>query len=196
VGEEVLGLARHAWAQAGNTSLEGITVTVRGEGREVSDTTGPSGDFTVPDAPTGEVDLVFDRDGCQGALPLGSVVSHSTITLADVAFSCASGSGAASLSVGSIAESFDGVVRDDAPADAKLCVRVGNDQRTRRIAFGNASVLDRSGRPTTTADVDDNDLLDVQGRRSGAGNTFSFDATRVQIVDENVQDACDDDPLT
>ena len=81
LGEHVLGFARPAYAQARDTSLGGITVIVRGGGREVSDLTDSSGGFVVSDAPTGEVSVLFRRGSCEGSLPIGGVVSTSTLTL-------------------------------------------------------------------------------------------------------------------
>src|SRR2546425_1521747 len=113
LGEHVLGFARPAYAQARDTSLGGITVIVRGGGREVSDLTDSSGGFVVSDAPTGEVTVLFRRGSCEGSLPIGGVVSTSTLTLVGVSFLCSPGSDVAAVSLTELGERFNGVTREN-----------------------------------------------------------------------------------
>jgi hypothetical protein len=122
-------------------------------------------------------------------------VSRGTITLTDVSFVCTDGDGNASP--GEISEIFQGVGRDDPEnGEMRVCTRVGSDERSRTVPTTGALVQDPDGATTTEAALRENDLLEIEGSRSGAGNTFSFDTNRIRILDRDVRDVCDDDPLT
>ena len=193
VGENLVGLARTAYAQVIDTSVDGVTVVVRGGGREVSDLTGTSGDFVVTNAPTGDVDVIFRRGGCEATLPLGNVISNSTITLQDADFSCPSGSGTGTIdAAGGIFETMQGVIRndDDPETEVTLCVRQGNDDRDRDVDFSEANLEDEDGRSTSFAAFRTNDLVEVSGERSGSGDGFDFITDLIRLRDRDVRDDC------
>ncbi|MGH7823106.1 MAG: hypothetical protein ACREQ9_25380 [Candidatus Binatia bacterium] len=192
---EVVGLVRVAHAQGSDTSLDGILVIARSGGRETSGITASSGDFFLSSAPTGDVTILFRRGGCEASVPIGSVASNSTITLSDVSFVCTGNSGNASID--EISEIFAGVARDDVDAGSvRVCVRVGSDDRTRTVSTQGAIVQDESGDTTTDAAIREDDLLEIEGNRSDAGNSFTLDTERIRILDRDVRDVCDDDPFT
>lgn len=163
-------------------------------GREASDVTDASGSFSLGNAPTGEVTVVFRDGDCEASFPLGGVISNSTITLSDVSFLCADDPGSATPT--SISETFRGVARDNPGDEATLCVRVGSDDRNRTVPLDGAAIEDENGQPITAAALEENDLLEVTGDRSTTGSSFSFATDTVRIVDRDVEDVCDDDPFT
>jgi hypothetical protein len=192
LGESVIGLARNAYAQSLDVSRGGITVVVRGGGREVSDLTDASGSFVVSDAPTGDVVVLFRRGSCEASLPVGGVLSSSTITLSGVSFLCASGS--ATATVNAVGESFAGVLRGDpAPserADVNLCVRRGDNDVERHVNMDSAAFQGDSGNAIEFGALDGLDLVQVDGGRSGAGETFTFTASNVRVTRHDVKDDC------
>ena len=192
VGENLIGLARTAYAQVTDSSVDGITVIARGQGREVSDLTGAGGDFIITDAPTGDIDIVLRRGGCEGTLPLGNVISNSSITLEDVDFNCPSGTGTGLVDPSGIFETLQGVIRneDDPESEVTLCVRQGDDDRDRDIDFTSASLEDEGGDSTSFSSFRDNDLVEVSGERSGSGDSFDFNADLVRLRDRDVRDDC------
>jgi len=191
LGEEILGFARPAHAQATDTTLGGITVIARGDGREVSDLTDSSGRFTISDAPTGEVTIVMRRGSCEGSLPIGGVISTSTLTLVDASFTCNGSVG--DVTVADIGESFVGVTRDE-PSDrtqVRLCTRVGSDDVLRSVSVPlSATIVDSGGGPATFSDIRQHDELQIDGFRSASGDSFAFDTQRVQIQQHDVTDEC------
>ena len=190
--EELIGFARPAYAQTPDNTLGGITVIVRGGGRELSDLTDNSGNFRIDDAPTGEVTVLFRRGSCQGALPIGGVVSSATMTLSGVSFVCTPGSDVGTVTFGSLEEHFLGVTRDN-PSDAtnvRLCTRVGNDDVLRTVDLSHASVFDTNGNAATFGDIAEHDRLLIDGFRNAPGDTFTYDAHRVDIQEHNVTDEC------
>jgi len=189
--EDVLGLARPALA-ATDTTLGGITVIARGGGRELSDLTDSAGGFQIVDAPTGEVTIIFRRGSCEGSLPIGGVISSSTLTLSGVGFVCNPGSNVGNVTFGSLAERFTGVVRDDPPAqnNLRLCTRVGSDDVLRSISALSASVTDSAGNPTTFSAVTQHDQLLINGFRSGADDNFTYNTQSLTIQERNVTDEC------
>jgi len=193
LGEELLGFARTALAQVSDTSLGGITVIARGDGREVSDLTDSSGRFTITDAPTGEVTMVFRRGSCEGSLPIGGVISTSTLTLVSASFVCSSGSDVGTVTVADLGESFVGVTREQ-PSDrsqVRLCTRVGNDDVTRSVSAPvSATIVDSGGGPATFSDIQKHDQLQIDGFRSAPGDSFGFDTQRIQIQQRDVTDQC------
>lgn len=186
LGETLLGFARTAYAQAPDTSLGGITVIVRGGGREVSDLTDASGAFVVGNAPTGDVVVLFRRGSCEAEVPLGGVLSNSTITLAGATFDCGT------ATVGAVGESFSGVLREDPddPADVRLCVRRGDDDVERRVDMEGAAITGDSGNSIRFSALDFHDLVEISGSRSGAGETFTFDTASVHVARHEVRDDC------
>lgn len=192
LGEHVLGVARAAYAQTRDSSLGGITVIVRGQGREVSDLTNDSGGFTVADAPTGDVEVIMRRGSCEASLPLGRVISSSFITLFDTDFSCPDGSNSGAISVAGIAERFVGVTREDPDdrADVRLCVREGDNDQLRSVDVRGAVFDDEDGRPIDFGDLDLHDLVEIDGDRSGPGRGFDFATISVRIADHDVRDDC------
>jgi hypothetical protein len=192
LGENVVGLARTVYAQTTDTSLGGITVIARGDGREVSDLTDSSGGFVIADAPTGDVAVIFRRGACEASLPLGNVLSNSTIVLEDTDFGCPAGSNAGTADAGGIFESFVGVIRNenDPESAVTLCVRQGSDDRDRDVDLSDARLEDENGRSTSFASFRDNDLVQVSGERIGAGDAFEFFADVVSLEDRDVTDQC------
>jgi len=191
LGESVLGFARSAYAQAQDGSLGGITVIVRGEGREVSDLTATTGNFVVIDAPTGDTTVLFRRGGCEASMPLGDVISNSSVILADTSFVCTGSSG--TVSPGDVSEQFEGVIRDtpDDPADVDLCVRHGDNDDNRSISVFGADIEDQAGFTSSFADLERHDLVQVTGLRADPENDSPFDTIAVQIVRRNVTDDCE-----
>lgn len=191
LGEEFLGFARPAYAQARNTSLGGITAIARGQGREVSDLTDSSGNFTMSNAATGDVTMVFRRGSCEGSAPLNAVISNASLTIAHVTFSCPVGSDAGNVGLANISESFAGVMRDDPdnPNDVRLCVRAGNEDANRHISTQGATVRGQEGNPTSFGSLARLDLLQVTGVRDD-GAPFLLDTQDVQIIKRGVRDDC------
>jgi hypothetical protein len=191
LSDTLLGFARSAYAQTRDSSLGGITVIARGGGREVSDLTDSAGGFVVSNAPTGDIQLVLRRGSCEGSIPFGGLVSNSTLTLSDMHFGCPAGSDAGSLSVTGVSETFVGVVRDANHAnDVELCVREGDNDVTRHTDMSGAAFEDPSGAQTSFDDVHQHDQVVVSGDRSGAGNSFTFAASNVQVQRHDVRDDC------
>ena len=191
LGETLVGLARPAYAQPRDAKLGGITVIARGGGREVSELTDSAGGFVVSNAPTGDIQLVLRRGSCEGSIPLGGVISSSTLTLSDVHFACAAGSDAGKVSVAGVSETSVGVVRDAKHAgDVQLCVREGDEDVSRTNDMRGATFEDPSGALTSFDDVHQRDQVVVSGERSGAGNSFTFGASNVQVQRHDVRDEC------
>jgi hypothetical protein len=177
---------------ASDTTLGGITVIARGSGRELSALTDTNGGFQITDTPTGTVTVVFRRGTCEGSIDMGGVISNSTLNLIGVGFTCAPGSSAGAVTVADVGERFEGVTRDD-PTDqsaVRLCTRVGNDDVLRTTSFVGASFFDIGGSSTTFAAIDQHDLLQIDGFRSGPGTNFTFSSQRVQIMEHDVTDEC------
>ena len=177
---------------AADSSVTGITVVARGQGRDVSDLTGADGDFVITDVPTGDINVVLQRGGCEGTLPLGNVISNSTITLEDVGFTCPGGTGAGLVDPAGTFEVLQGVIRnDDDPENAvTLCVRQGDDDRDRDIDFETAALQDEGGSSTSFASFRTLDLVEVSGERIGTGDGFDFHADLIRLRDRDVRDDC------
>ena len=183
---------RTAHAQIPDTTLGDITVTVVSN-RERTDITDANGQFVLFDAPTGETTVIFRRGGCQASFPISAVVSGSTITLTNVNFQCNE------ATPDNIHETFRAVLRDEPSGtgdDLDLCVRVGDDQRLRSAFGGGAVYRGANGETRSFDDLEDDDLLEIDGDRSGFGAPDSFFVEQVRILERNVNDPCDDDPLT
>ena len=136
--------------------------------------------------------MLFRRGSCEGSLPIGGVVSTSTLTLVGVSFLCSPGSDVAAVSLADLGERFNGVSRDN-PSDqtqVRLCTRVGSDDVLRTISMEGADIVDTGGAATTFADLEEHDLLQIDGFRSGPGSSFVFDTQRVQVKEHNVTDEC------
>jgi len=194
LGENLLLMARSAYAQTTNTTLGGITVIARGDGREISALTDTNGGFQIANAPTGTVTVVFRRGSCEGSVDMGGVISNSTLNLVGVTFTCAPGSSAGAVTIADVGERFEGVTRDD-PTDqsssaVRLCTRVGNDDVLRTTSFVGASFFDTGGSPSTFGNLDQHDLLQIDGFRSGPGTNFTFSTQRVETLQHDVTDEC------
>ncbi len=188
--ERIPGLVRSAYADA---SLDGITVIARlGNNREVSDVTDASGDFELENAPTGNLALILRRGGCEAALPLDEVPSQSTLVVSAIDFVCTADPGTAVP--GGIAETFLGVLRDNPEnpdADARLCVRVGDDDLTRTVVIGDAPIQNQAGQTINFPALGENDLVEIQGTRPTSGDTNPFVVENVRVLDTNVRDKCE-----
>jgi hypothetical protein len=191
LGEQFLGFARPAHAQVTDTTVGGITVIVRGQGREVSDLTDSAGGFVLTNAPTGDVIVLFRRGSCEGSLPIGAVISNSTLNLIDVDFLC-DGSSVGDVTFADLSERFNGVTRDDPDIESnvRLCTRVGDDDVLRDISAVGADLRNSSGGSIGFGDIEENDLLQIDGFRSDGGSSFTFDTQRIEIVERDVRDEC------
>jgi hypothetical protein len=174
----------------GETSLDGLLVIVRGD-RESTGTTDSLGQFLISNTPTGDIRVIFRRGGCEAGFALDAVTSRSTLILEDVATTCDA------ATVSRITETTEAVLRND-PGSAletlDTCVRVGDDDQRRNVRATGASIFDRST-PATFGDLEDNDRIEVQGLRAGVGPAGTLDASRITILERDVNDPCDDDPF-
>lgn len=174
----------------GDTSLEGLLVVVRGD-REATGTTDALGQFLVTNAPTGDIQVLFRRGGCEAGFPLDAVTSQADFILEDVVTSCAA------AVPDRIFETTQAVLRND-PGSAleilETCVRVGDDDQRRDVSATGASIFD-GPEPASFPELEDNDRIEVQGERASVGPAGTLDASRVTILDRDVNDPCDDDPF-
>lgn len=174
----------------GDTSLGSINVIVRGD-RESNGTTDSLGQFLVTNAPTGNISVLLRRGACEAQIPLDAVTSNASLVLQNIAFNCTT------ATVGRVLETTEAVLRND-PGSAletlETCVRVGDDDQRRDVDADGAAIFDGSS-PTDFADLEDNDRIEVAGERAGVGAAGPLLASSVTILDRDVNDPCDDDPL-
>lgn len=179
-GEEVLGLARRAYAQVTDSSLDGVTVTVSGGAGAASATTDGEGDFEIPGAPTGDVTIGFARGSCRATISLPDVVDGSVLTLHDVAVNCDDGT------VAELDETFQAVLQNKPASpngNLNVCAFGGGGNHVRAVKTKNgADFEDPSGAPATFADLEEGDLIEVTGQRSGVGANSALDASLVKII--------------
>jgi hypothetical protein len=175
---------------AGDGSLGGIVVAVSGDGVSTG-ITDAAGDFRISATPTGNVFVAFRRGACEAGFPLDAVPSRSTIRLTDVDFDCDT------AIPGTILESFQAVLRDrpGSPDDLDTCIRAGRDDRRRNVDGSAAGYELADGRPANFFDLDDDDRLGIDGERTRTGAPGTLLASRIRILERNVNDPCDDDPF-
>lgn len=174
--------------------VSGIVVSAQGDGDDPTNITDSTGSFLLSTAPTGDVNVSFNRGNCNASFVLGAVVSSSSITLSDVAVDCIA---PATATPASISETFQGVIRNNPGANVQLCVRVGSDDRNREsIAISGATqIRDQNNNTIVLGDLEDNDLVELTGSRTATGTVFTYNATSIRIVDRDIEDVCDDVPL-
>lgn len=174
----------------GDTSLDGLLVIVRGD-RESTGTTDSLGQFLVSNAPTGDIQVILRRGGCEAGFDLDAVTSQATLILEGIEATCDT------ATVSRITETTEAVLRNDPGSSLETldtCVRVGDDDQRRNVRATGASIFEGSS-PSSFTELEDNDRLEVQGRRAGPGAAGTLDATRITILERDVNDPCDDDPF-
>jgi len=189
----LFGFAATAHAQNGDVTLDGIIVAIRGGGTESTSVTDANGQFRINRAPTGDVLAIFRRGNCEASLGLNFVPSRSSIVLSNVVFDCDS------VSVAQIQESFEGVLREDPGVPGNnigVCVRTGASDRTRGVNGDDADVDFANGNQGNYENLEGDDRVAIEGERNPSGDAADFDASRIVILERDVQDPCDDDPLT
>lgn len=172
----------------GDTSLGNIVVEVRGDGT-ASTTTDASGNFTVFDAPTGEIELVLRRGACEAAFPIDSVSSRGDLDFVDIVFDCGG------LDFVLVLESFEAILREDADSridPLRACVRVGRNDRTREIDAATATIIDDDDDIGSIGNLDENDRVGIDGDRDGSGRAATFIASEVRVLETDARDPCDD----
>ena len=189
VGEEVVGLARRAYAAAAVDRSPGqITVTVTAGGRQESTMTGNDGNFTVGGAPAGDVDVVFSRGNCTASVPLDDVEAGSTIDLQDVSLDCDR------AHPGKVAETFQAVLRNQPASlhgNLNVCATTNGNPHVRAIDTSSSTQFeDSGGSPIDPSSLKDGDLLDLSGDRAGIGANSTLEATLVKRIGSGDADAC------
>ncbi len=187
IGEEIVGLAKRVYAQATDTSLEGIEVTVSGDGDTVTTTTGVGGTFSLGSAPNGNVIAAFSRDSCAGQIALPDVTTTSTVTLENIVFDCAGARPAR------VSESFQGVARNKPSSQSEslsVCVSSGGSSRTRTVLIQGATFQNDNGNEIPFSDLLAGDRILVTGARQGLGTSSTVDAQVVRILGGGSSDPC------
>lgn len=172
----------------GDTTLGNIVVEVRGDGQS-STTTDSAGNFTVLDAPTGEIELVLRRGACEAVFPIDSVSSRGNLDFVDIVFDCGG------LDFLLVLESFEAILREDADSriePVRACVRVGDDDRTREIDAETATIIDDDDDIGSIGNLDENDRVGIEGDRNGSGRAATFIASEVRVLETDARDPCDD----
>jgi hypothetical protein len=173
LGEELLGLARRAYA-AVDSSLGGVAVTVHRGSSSDDDVTDDGGDFDVPGAPSGDVVVTFHRDNCDASLSLPDVAEGSTVDLRDTTLDCDS------ARPGKIAETFQGVIlnKPSSPnGNLNVCAFGGGGNHTRAVKTNSADFIG-----TSFQDLQEGDLIEATGERAGNGANSTLFASSVEKV--------------
>jgi hypothetical protein len=148
--------------------------------------TDDSGHFAVDGAPTGNVTISFERDGCSASFELNDVAADSTITLSNIQLTCDHAAPERTE------ETFTGVL-ENKPASRNgnllLCADSAGGH-SRAVDARSASIEDTSGDSITVADLREADQLDVTGTRRGLGADSTLDATTITRVASNAADPC------
>lgn len=175
IGEEVLGFAKRAVAQ-----VPGITVSA-GSASDVTDETGA---FDLPGAPTGDVTVSFEEDGCEAGATLPDVVAGSNIAMNDVSLNCNQVAG-----IGSLAEVFPAVVQN-APSspngNLNVCVNSGGRIRTRVVKMQSATIAGGS-----FEDLQRGTAITADGEREGLGTNSALDADTITITGQGSVEDCE-----
>lgn len=180
LGEEVIGLARRAYA-AVDSSLGGITVRVSAGGDESDGVTGDNGDFDVS-SPSGDVTVRFARGSCDASLSLPDVAEGSAIDLQNVTVNCND------ANPGKVAETFQGVIlnKPGSPnGNLNVCAFGGGGNHTRAVKTSGAEFVG-----TSFADLAVGDLIESTGERAGNGGNSTLFATSVRKVGTSSTGQC------
>ena len=176
LGEHVLTVARRAYA----ASVGGVGVSVTGPGGSSATDTDSGGDFTVGNAPSGDVTVTFSRGNCQASVPLDDVTDGSTLDLKDVDFACGS------AQVRELDETFQAVLENKPSSpngNLNVCAFGGGGNHIRAVKTKNGTQFeDPSGGPATFQDLVEGDLIEVTGVRAGIGANSAVDASTVRII--------------
>lgn len=186
-GSTISGNVRSA-STPGDASVAGIRVEVRGDG-SAAGTTDASGEFVITEAPTGEIELVLARGGCEAIRPLDSVSSRSQLDLVDVDFTCAD------FEFEQVLERFGAILHEEPFSrrdSLETCVRVGRNERIRDVDASTATILDEDDDVGSFDDLFRRDRLEIDGDRDSSGRAASFLASQVRVVETNADDPCDD----
>jgi len=170
LGEELLGLARRAYAAVDDT-VAGISVKVNRGSSEGDDVTDPQGDFDIRNAPSGDVTVSFARGSCNASLSLPDVADDSTIDLGDVTVACND------ASPGKIAETFQGVIlnKPGSPnGNLNVCAFGGGGNHIRAVKTNDADFVG-----TSFDDLKEGDLIVLTGERAGNGANSTMFASSV-----------------
>jgi hypothetical protein len=185
--EELLGLARRAFAQSSN-DLAGVKVQATAvDGSSASNTTDDRGDFDLNGAPTGNVTVIFSHGRCQGEVILPDMTQDAIVTLEDVEFDCTGAHPA------KVRETFRGVIRNlpSSPnGNLNVCVAAGAGRRTRVVKLKDTAIQDANGTPTSFNNLADGQLVESSGDREGLGASSALDADTVKILGEGNRDDC------
>jgi hypothetical protein len=174
IGEEVLGLARRAYAAADST-LGGITITVSRGSSDSNDVTDDQGNFDLPNAPSGDVTVSFQRGSCNASVSLPDVAEGSTLDLQDVTVACND------ASPGKVAETFQGVIlnKPNSPnGNLNVCAFAGGGNHHRAVnSSGSTNFVG-----TSFAALQVGDIIESTGARAGNGGNSTLFATSIQKV--------------
>src|SRR5882724_3046378 len=185
LGEELLGLARRAYAAVDDT-LGGITVKVKKGSSESDGLTDDGGDFDVPGAPSGDVTVSFGRGNCEASLPIPDVADGSTIDLQDVSVNCDN------AHPDKIVETFEGVIlnKPNSPnGNLNVCAFGGGGNHIRAVKTTDADFVG-----TSFADLAEGDIIQSTGTRAGNGANSTLFATSVQKVGTSSTGNCGNIP--
>ena len=185
--EELLGLARRAFARS-EGDLGGVKVQATAlDGSSASDSTDDEGDFELGGAPTGNVAVIFSRGRCQGEVILPDMSHDAVVTLEDVGFDCTGARPA------KVEETFRGVIRNvpSSPnGNLNVCAAAGVGRRTRVVKLNDTAIQDANGTPTSFNNLADGQLIEASGEREGLGASSALDAETVKILGEGNRDDC------
>jgi len=173
LGEEIVGLARRAYA-AVDDALDGVVVTVSRGSSHAADVTGTDGHFDVGGAPSGDVTVSFTRGNCDATLSLPDVADGSTVVLQNTTLNCNN------ALPGKISESFQGVIlnKPNSPnGNLNVCAFGGGGNHIRAVKTNSAEFI---GTPFDALQV--GDLIEATGDRAGNGANSTLFASTVQKV--------------
>lgn len=185
IGEELLGLARRAFAAVDDT-VGGITVKVNRGSSESDDVSQDDGDFDVPNAPSGDVTVTFARGNCEASLPIPDVADGSTIDLQDVSVDCDN------AHPDKIVETFRGVIENKPSSpngNLNVCAFGGGGNHIRAVKTDEA-VFDG----TSFDDLAVGDIIEATGQRAGNGANSTLFASSVRVVGTSSTGNCGNIP--
>jgi hypothetical protein len=189
LGEEMLGLAKRAYAAATvDTSLDGITVTVSEGSIQAASVTDNLGDFAVDNAPTGDVTVAFSRGNCRASVSLPDVADGSAVQLQNTTVDCNA------ANPGKIEETFQGVL-EHKPAspngNLNVCAFGGGGNHVRAVNTDSSTQFeDANGGAASFGDLQDGDLIEATGQREGVGSSSTLVAATVKRIASGHTDQC------
>ena len=182
LGEELIGLARRAYAAVDDT-VGGITVKVTKGSNESDDITQDNGAFDVPNAPAGDVTVTFNRGSCVASLPIPDVAAGSTIDLQDVSIDCND------AHPDKVVETFQSVIENkpgSPEGNLTVCtLGSGGGQHIRAVKTSGADFVG-----TSFDDLQEGDIIEATGERAGNGANSTLFATQVRKVGTGTTGAC------